>query len=149
MDVNDYLIDIDGLDWKALLPEWRSLIPSGTAFGPWLMNRLGDVFWFDELEAVNLLSPTEGTTRRLAASEDEFLTVLNDDDRANDWLMIQLLIDFGGERLAPGSATPSKRCRSWAAGMNRTTFTRLRSPSAGDCAGTCTANCVTCPTGPR
>ena len=42
MNIHDYLIDQTGLDWPALLEEWRWLLPP--EFTVWLFTRAGDLF---------------------------------------------------------------------------------------------------------
>ncbi len=91
MNIQDYLLSIDDLDWGKLFKDWKWLIQPGTEIQPWLMNTFGDLFWIDERGSVSLLNITEGSNEVLAESEDDFLAMINDEENASDWLLLNLV----------------------------------------------------------
>lgn len=109
MDIDDYLLPIDGLDWSRLFASWTWLIPPGTAVQPWLMNRFGDLFWFDADDRVNWLNVTDGTNDVVADGEEDFLEQLDDDEALDDWLMVGLV----DELRAAGIVAEAGRCHGF------------------------------------
>lgn len=91
MDIDDYLLPTDGLDWSRLFASWTWLIPPGTGVQPWLMSRFGDLFWFDADDRVNWLNVTDGTNEIVAESEDDFLEQLDDEETLAEWLLVGLV----------------------------------------------------------
>ncbi len=91
MDVNDYLIDISELNWDNLLSEWTWLLDDDVEFQPWMMNRFGDLFWVDGEGVVNLLNVTDGTIEAVSETEAAFLDLLEDEDTAFEWFMVDLV----------------------------------------------------------
>jgi len=91
MELEDYLISMEDIDWTDLFSEWKWLIEPGTEIEPWMMNCFGDLFWFDSLGQVNLLNVSDGTNDILAASQDEFFDLLEDPENLTVWLMIDLV----------------------------------------------------------
>jgi len=102
VDVHDYLIDQEGLDWEAMVADWVPPFPE--QFTVWLVNRFGDIFAVYEDGSVNWLATDTGKVTRVASSEDEFLELLDVDENANDWLMIEIVDDLveAGKILVPG-----------------------------------------------
>lgn len=96
MDVTDYLLSHDELNWIELIAPWRWIFPEEGEFQPWLLNKFGDLTWVDEHGAVFHLNISEGTLEKVAADEDSFLELLEDDDNASDWLMYPL-VDIANE----------------------------------------------------
>jgi len=101
LDVNDYLIDQEDKDWADLLSSWQFLLPE--SFSVWLVNRLGDIFLVFDDGSVHMLDTGRGVIERLADSCDGFVTLLDQDDNGNKWLMVDLVDDCvaGGLRLSP------------------------------------------------
>ncbi|ADB16381.1 Domain of unknown function DUF1851 [Pirellula staleyi DSM 6068] len=91
MEVNDYLLSHEGLDWHALIEPWRWIFPEEVEFQPWLMNKFGDLTWIDGTGAVFHLNVSEGTLEKVAENEDQFLDLLEDPDNAAEWLMYPLV----------------------------------------------------------
>jgi hypothetical protein len=102
MNVHDYLIDHNGYDWAQLLSGWGWLVPP--EFSVWLMNRFGDLFLILPDGSVHMLDVGGGSLTRLAESRDEFARVIDEDDNADDWLMIPLVdrLVEAGVLLKPG-----------------------------------------------
>lgn len=102
MEADDYLIDHSGFDWEKLLSSWEWLLEDDIEVAPWLMNRFGDVFFTDELGIVNWLNITDGELTEVAASEAEFMELLQNSEHAEDWFQIALVDEMSeaGERLA-------------------------------------------------
>lgn len=55
------------------------------------MNTFGDLFWIDEGGSVCLLNFAEGSNEVLAESEDDFLSKIDDEEAASDWLLLDLV----------------------------------------------------------
>ena len=64
MDVTDYLIDQQGIEWPTLLRDWSPLLPE--SFTLWLVNRFGDSFVVFDDGSVNMLDIGAGLLERLA-----------------------------------------------------------------------------------
>ena len=89
MSVHDYLIDHRDFDWSQLLSGWERLIP--TEFTVWLMNRFGDLFLILPDGRVHMLDVGDGSLTAMADSKDAFSQKIDEDDNADDWLMIPLV----------------------------------------------------------
>jgi T6SS immunity protein Tdi1, C-terminal len=89
MSLNDYIIDHRGLNWPSLFSEWTWLIPN--KFTVWIMNRFGDLFVVFDDGSVHMLDIGRGTSERVADSRDDFGAKIDEDNNANDWLMISLV----------------------------------------------------------
>jgi hypothetical protein len=102
MSVYDYLIDHSDFDWSQLLSDWDRLLP--TEFTVWLMNRYGDLFLILPDGSVNMVDVGIGSLTKVADSRDEFSRLIDEDDNANDWLMIPLVdrLVAAGVLLKPG-----------------------------------------------
>ena len=103
MDVNDYLLEMDGLDWGEILAPWGSQLPPD--FVLWFANRFGEpILVFDEDGSVHRLDMEGGEVERLADSREAFQEAIDDPDNAADWLMIPLVDEAvaAGMELGPG-----------------------------------------------
>jgi hypothetical protein len=102
LSVHDYLIDHAGFDWPQLLAGWARLLPR--EFTVLLMNRFGDLFLVYSDGTVHMLDVGGSTVDCVAASRDDFWTRINQDDNANQWLMIPLVdkLVAAGLTLGPG-----------------------------------------------
>jgi hypothetical protein len=102
MSVHDYLIDHSGLDWPQLLSDWAWLLPSEITV--WLMNRFGDLFLILPDGTVQMLDVGAGSLTKLAENRDDFCRRIDEDDNAEDWLMIPLVdrLVAAGIHLQPG-----------------------------------------------
>jgi hypothetical protein len=102
MNVHDYLIDHDGFEWEHLLSGWERLVPP--EFSVWLINRFGDLFLTLPDGTVHMLDVGGGSITKLAESRDEFARIIDEDDNADDWLMIPLVdrLVEAGVLLEPG-----------------------------------------------
>jgi hypothetical protein len=99
MELEDYLLSMEDIDWTQLFSEWTWLIPPGTQIQPWMMNAFGDLFWFDEREQVNFLNISDGTNEVVAETQDEFFDLLEDEDNLTQWLLIDLVEEAQAEGL--------------------------------------------------
>jgi hypothetical protein len=106
MDTEDYLIDHSGFDWKELLGSWEWLLEDDMEVAPWLMNRFGDLFFVDELGAVNWLNISDGELTEVASCEEEFLEILEDSNDADDWFLMSLT----DEAVAAGKSLSRGQC---------------------------------------
>jgi hypothetical protein len=102
MNVYDYLIDHSGLDWARLLSGWDWLVPPEISV--WLMNRFGDLFLILPDGSIHMLDVGGGSLTKLAESRDEFTRIIDEDENADDWLMIPLVDQLvtAGRVLEPG-----------------------------------------------
>jgi len=102
MNINDYLIDQNDLDWQSLLEEWRWLLP--LQFKVWLFTRTGDLFILLPEGAIHKLDVGSGRLSRVAASRDEAGMKIDEPEVARDWLMIPVVDQLvaGGHVLGPG-----------------------------------------------
>lgn len=91
MEADGYLIDHTESDWKKLLGFWEWLLEDEMAVSPWLMSRFGDLFFIDETGRVHWLNISDGELTEVAASEDEFIELLESDECAEDWFQFALL----------------------------------------------------------
>ena len=107
MNVHDYLLDHAGYDWGHLLRPWGSLLPP--EFTLWLMNRYGDLFLILPDGSVQMLDLGDGSLTKLAESREDFIRKIDEDDNADDWLMVPLV-----DRLvAAGMLLESGQCYSY------------------------------------
>jgi hypothetical protein len=107
MSLQDYIIDHRGFDWCALLKNWAWLLPR--KFTLWIMNRFGDLFLVLDDGTVQMLDVGDGSLKKVAESRDDFGVKLDEDDNANNWLMISLV-----DRLvASGITLQEGKCYSY------------------------------------
>lgn len=107
MTVHDYLLDHDGIDWSGLLSGWSWMLPP--EFAVWLVNRFGDLFLVPPDGTVLMLDIGSGTLTKLAESREDFLRKSDEDDNADDWLMIPLV----DELTAAGIVTGPGECYTY------------------------------------
>jgi hypothetical protein len=102
MTVQDYLIDHTNFDWPKLLVGWTWLLPP--QFTVWLVNRFGDLFLILPDGSIHLLDVGAGTLTKLADSQDEFFSKIDEGQNAITWLMIPLIDELvaAGIQLQPG-----------------------------------------------
>jgi Domain of unknown function (DUF1851) len=89
LSVTDYLIDQSGIDWPGALASWSWLVPP--EFTVWLVNRFADLFLALPDGTVHMLDVGAGTLSKVADSRDDFCTKIDEDDNANQWLMLALV----------------------------------------------------------
>lgn len=87
--LSDYIIEHAAIDWSDLLSEWAWLLPR--KFKVWIVNRFGDLFLILDDGSVHMLDVGGGSLKRVADSRDDFASRLDEDENANDWLMIPLV----------------------------------------------------------
>ena len=102
MEISDYLLDVTDVDWSTTLRPWLFLVPEKMTV--WLVNRFGDIFAALDDGSIHMLDVGGGTFERVADSRDDFCTLLDMDDNANQWLMIPLIdkLFAAGTRLTNG-----------------------------------------------
>lgn len=89
MKLSDYLIEHTGKDWRKLLEAWRWMLPP--EFTIWMVNRFGELILVTEDGSVHYLDIGGGALKRIADSRDHFSEKIDEDNNANDWLMIPLV----------------------------------------------------------
>jgi hypothetical protein len=107
MTLDDYIIDHRGLDWSSLLRDWSWLLP--TTLTVWIMNRFGDLFIVLDDGSVHWLDVGGGTMEKIAESREDFMVRIDQDENANQWLMIPLV----GRLVAAGVKLGSGQCYSY------------------------------------
>jgi hypothetical protein len=102
MLLSDYIIDHHDYDWPTMLADWAWLLPAKLTV--WIMNRYGDLFLVFDDETVHLFDVAAGTLTKIAENRDDSCNRIDDDDNANDWLMIPLVDQMtqAGKMLKPG-----------------------------------------------
>lgn len=109
ISIADYLIDQAGIDWHKVLAPWSWLLPP--KFTLWLVNRFADLFLVLPDGTVHMLDAGAGTLTKLADSRDEFGAKIDEEDNANQWLMIPLVDKMvaTGAVLGPGQCYGFKK----------------------------------------
>ncbi len=102
VSLHDYIIDHSGFDWPTLLSNWAWLLPETLTV--WIVNRFGDLFVVLHDGTVHMLDIGCGSLKKVAESRDDFGSRLNEDDNADEWLMIPLVdrLVASGNTLQPG-----------------------------------------------
>lgn len=101
MNIADYLIAHDNVDWAPLLRDWAPPLPE--RFSVWLVNRLGELFVAAENGAILKLDVGAGTCSTVAASREQFAGLLDRRDTADNWLRIRIVDECrkAGKNLKP------------------------------------------------
>ena len=86
MDLNDYILSQEGLDWSALLADWEHLLPPELTV--WMVNRFGEPILVFEDGTIHRLDLDGGVVERLADSQAAFATAADDERTAEDWFRI-------------------------------------------------------------
>ena len=89
MNVNDYLLDQSAVDWPKALAPWSWLLPSELTL--WLVNRFSDLFVVLEDGSIHMLDAGGGTFVKIAEDRNDFCVKIDEENRANEWLMIPLV----------------------------------------------------------
>jgi hypothetical protein len=102
MSVHDYLLDHSSADWAEVLRPWHWLLPG--EFTIWLINRYGDIFFVLDDGTVHMFDVGGGTVKQIAGDRDNFMSLIDEDDNANQWFMIPLVdkLVAAGVVLEPG-----------------------------------------------
>jgi hypothetical protein len=128
MATTDYFLDQEGIDWTAALSEWAWLLPGTVTV--WLANKFADLFLALEDGSIHVLDAGRGTLSKAATSRDELRRLLDDGDKADDWLMVPLvdrltsagmtlgtgqcygfkMLPVLGGKYAPDNITPMSAC---------------------------------------
>ena len=102
MLITDYTIDHQDFDWPALLNDWAWVLPQ--EFNVWIVNRYGDLFLVFDDGSVHMLDIGIGSLEKLAESREDFCEKIDENENANEWLMISLVdkLAQAGKELQPG-----------------------------------------------
>ena len=71
------------------MSDWHWLVPP--KFTIWIVNRYGDVFLTTGDNSVHMLELGAGTLKRVAADREDFAKKVDEENNANDWLLIPLV----------------------------------------------------------
>ena len=99
MEIANYIIDHRNIDWPTVLASWAWLLPEELTV--WLMNRYGDLFLVFDDGTIHLLDIGNGSIEQLAKNRDEFVSKVDEDGNASNWLMVPLVdrLREAGKRL--------------------------------------------------
>lgn len=89
MDIHDYLIEQECLDWGKLLAPWHETLPS--KFTLWMVNRFGEPILALDDGSIWILSLDEGNLKKVADSRDEFCDLADQGNNGNEWFFIPLV----------------------------------------------------------
>jgi hypothetical protein len=89
MELANYIIDHQNVDWPTVLADWVWLLPEELTV--WLMNRYGDLFLVFNDGTVHMLDIGRGTVEQLAENRNDFALKIDEDDNVSDWLMVPLV----------------------------------------------------------
>ncbi len=87
-NINDYIIPQDGKDWPTWLKGWTPPLPE--TFTLWMVNRFGDLIIVADDGSVHMLDLGTGVLNRLADSREDFFAMIDQDNNADNWLLITL-----------------------------------------------------------
>jgi hypothetical protein len=85
-------IDIKGLDFEALLSDWRWLVNG--QFTPVVMNAFGDLFLSDNSGRVYFLDLMCGEFKQVAVSNEVFERLCESKDRRQSWFVGYLVMEL-------------------------------------------------------
>lgn len=107
--INDYLIEHQGIDWPTVLSNWSWLLPRELTL--WMVNRFADLIVVLSDGSVWMLDVGVGSFNKLAESRDDFCERIDENENANDWLMIPLVdgLVHAGMRLGKGQCYGFKK----------------------------------------
>ena len=86
MNLHDYIIAMEGIDWRPLLALWTPPLPE--KFALWFVNRFGDAFVATPDGYIHHLDVGAGTCTMVARSRDEFARSLDLPLYREKWLRL-------------------------------------------------------------
>ena len=89
MNLSDYLLPQEGLDWSRILSPWGRLLPDEVTV--WFANRFGEPFLVTQEGAVHRLNVELGELERLAESREDFALRVDGVGVAQDWFMTPMV----------------------------------------------------------
>jgi len=98
---DDLLFEDATLDYEALLDDWRWIlngrfrVVAGTKFGDWFMERPDG--------QVQFLDAIDGTIREVATSTVEFRSMINTQEKQEEWLLSPLVLTLHENGVVPAS----------------------------------------------
>lgn len=99
---NDLVINTNGVDFKALLDDWRWLVDE--SYTPVVISAFGDLFLEGKDGAMYRLDTGMGRVSKVANSREEFRSLMTKPDNAGEWFMPTLVLELKsrGRTLGPG-----------------------------------------------
>ncbi|MFO1172723.1 MAG: DUF1851 domain-containing protein [Hyphomicrobiaceae bacterium] len=89
MNIRDYLIEQDGVDWQSAFETWRWLLPP--TFTLWLVNRFAELVIVTPDGVVHFVDTSSGAIAVVAANREDFAVKIDESGNADDWLVIPLV----------------------------------------------------------
>ena len=101
MNIQEYLIDPRGKDWRKLRAYWIPLMPDDASL--WFVNRLGEIIFASPRGTIHRLVVGSGTVDELAPDRQAMARLLDVPENADAWLRITLIDGCAraGMRLGP------------------------------------------------
>jgi T6SS immunity protein Tdi1, C-terminal len=96
---DDLLTENPATDVATLFDDWQWLLKD--EFRPLAWSKFGDCFLERRDGSVEMLDVVDGTVRKLAASRDEFYSLINMQENQEEWLMSLLVFDLHERELVP------------------------------------------------
>lgn len=102
MNIHNYLIAQDNINWSQPLQYWNWLLPP--SFTLRLVNRLADLFLVMEDGTVHMLDVGCGTLEKVANNREHFCDLVGNPEQAGEWFAIKLIDELvaAGMYLQPG-----------------------------------------------
>src|SRR5690348_11816109 len=101
MNIQDFLIDPRGKDWKKLLGYWTPPLPEDATL--WFVNRLAEPILAMKDGSIHRLVVGTGTLEQLAADRTSMARLLDVRGNADAWLRIGLVEDCRRAGMSLGS----------------------------------------------
>lgn len=86
MNLSDYIIPQEGLDWAEMLREWHWALP--VSFEVWIVTRFADIVAVHDDGSVWFLDTGGGSYKQIADSRDHFADLADDTDTFANWFMV-------------------------------------------------------------
>jgi hypothetical protein len=107
MNIGDYIIAQEGLDWATMLEDWGWVLPP--SFEVWIVSRFADLFIVQDDGSVWMLDTSAGSFTRIADSRDHFAALGDDADTFSNWFMVGAV----DEMVAAGHILGRGQCYSY------------------------------------
>ena len=89
MNIHDYLLSHENVDWPSVLEDWAWLLPQ--SFTVWLVNRFGDLIIALDNGTIQLVDVGSGLLMTIAESRNDFAEKIDQGNYAEEWLLISLV----------------------------------------------------------
>ncbi|MCB1088255.1 MAG: DUF1851 domain-containing protein [Verrucomicrobiae bacterium] len=94
MNLSDYLLAHDKLDWSTMLADWDWILPP--SFRVWMVNQFADLFIVQDDGSVWMLDTSAGSFSRIADSCEHFAEISGQEDLFSNWFIVDAVDDMVG-----------------------------------------------------